>query len=254
MGGLFVGINRYFSAEGEENRSLSLAYAASDAERVCNTIKRVSKTANISLINGEARRPSPTRNEILAQLQEAVSGESATEGANFVFYFAGHGCTVGAEWMLLPCDFDHRIAVWSGIGLAAVLEILRPRRGLKLVIADCCRANIEYRQSFARERWEGVGTLPLSEDVIVLSACSPGEFSFETAAMGTEGGGVFTQTLCEVLEAAARRKSQEPITIYDIYEEVREKTSITVSQFEEFERQTPSIVGGDAKDWAWYLP
>jgi hypothetical protein len=108
---------------------------------------------------------------------------TAAAGADVaIVYFAGHGLEVAGQNYLLPVDAKLATSAdleYEAITLASVLDVVRARRKLNLVIVDACRNNplaekMTLREGARRSVQRGLARVEPHGDLLVAFAANAG--------------------------------------------------------------------------------
>ena len=165
-----------------------------------------------------------------------------------LFYFSGHGCSLGGEQYVLPYNsiFDGQY-LKNGIDLHELAKLTKKSSVNRLFIVDACRDLFQSKSSAGSNQLsltrKGISNLidtssqesPLS----IICACSDGQFSFESKTLR---GGIFTSMLIEVF--MDKIEKGERLTLFDVSREVDEKLrSLPARIGEYFPQQPPWILG-----------
>jgi uncharacterized caspase-like protein len=169
----------------------ALKNPANDASDVADALRGVGW--NVTLVTNADRR---ALNRAIAAFRDALA---AREGANALFYYAGHGLQVEGENYLIPVRtaFESEDDVKTeAIPVRAVTEAIeRAKASVSVVILDACRDNPFARgltRSFGGNR--GLNVLQSAGGVkgsIVMFSTSPGDVALD----GTGRNGIFTAAL-----------------------------------------------------------
>lgn len=120
-----------------------------------------------------------------------------------VVYFAGHGLELAGQNYLLPVDAKLASSAdldYEAITLASVLDVVRARRRLNLVIVDACRNNpladrMSLPQGARRSVRRGLARIDPAGDLLVTFAANAGT----VAQDGTGQNSPFVEALIEHL-------------------------------------------------------
>lgn len=146
--------------------------------------------------------------EMLRALTEF--GDRIHQGAEVLFFYAGHGMQVRGRNYLIPIDASIRTesAVSSeAVDVDQLLDKLSPAR-LSMVILDACRNN-PFERSF-RGGGQGLASINAPNGTLIAYATAPGR----TAADGEGRNGLYTQELLAAMGTPGLR-------IEDVFKRVR---------------------------------
>lgn len=148
----------------------------------------------------------------LKQMLRALTefGDKVQDGAEILFYYAGHGMQVRGRNYLIPVDAE--IHTESSVGSEAVdvdqlLEKLSPAR-LSLVILDACRNN-PFERRF-RGGGQGLAQISAPTGSLIAYATAPGK----TAADGDGRNGLYTSELLKAMDVPGSK-------VEDVFKRVR---------------------------------
>jgi TPR repeat protein len=147
-----------------------------------------------------------------------------SDGADVVFFYAGHGIQIGRRNYLLPVDVAfgsvYDLPTYS-ITLDRVIEVLSARGSTHVAMIDACRENPFPNLRLAAELDANLFETQAGFDVfrtplnsVVAFSTSPGELAFD----GVEGG---NSPYTEAVLTTARQSPDE--SILTLFSEVREK-------------------------------
>ena len=171
-----------------------------------------------------AREMERSIREFKKQLKEAKVG---------LFYFSGHGMSVGGRNFLIPIDaeiYDETDVKYESVDAGRVLDAMRMAgTELNLVILDACRDN-PFAKSF-RTAQQGLARMDAPTGTIIAYATSPGSI----AADGEGRNGVYTGSLL-------RHLPKPDLKIEDVLKQVR-KDVIAVTNSKQIPWESTSLTG-----------
>lgn len=245
---LAIGIDNYFDSTGRIVAQRSLQFAASDADRIFRTFAHLFDARHAALLtDGPQSKINPTRNAILRTLRQ-LGGIDANDLTTLIVYFAGHGVGIDGILHLCPSDYDSEISEFSSLSIGLLCDLISQRRGKKCLILDCCRAPLAESTDLAAPKLSRV-SVPIGDELTILIACSHGQSSYETNAVGQTGGGIFTHEILSVLNAQAQSSDGGYFSIGDVFRDARDNTVQFVFEKTGSARQKPVAVGGDIDEF-----
>ena len=203
-----IGINEY------EHLARPLQYAQRDAKLMRDWLQNRARfekvyyyADNSPKIGNTSTRP--TRSNLLRLLDVRFQQPFMGAGDNFWFFFSGHGVRHEGQDYLMAADSYPENIPGSAIPVSYVLGQLRRCGADNIVLLlDACRNN-------GGRSMEGMGRQTAQQakktGAIVISSCSPNEFSYEVEALKQ---GVFTYALFEGLGVQGRCATVEQLDAY----------------------------------------
>lgn len=238
-----VGVDTYFLSSGAVDQDASLMFASDDAVRFARKSQR-NLDAELFAIVADTRDIGvrPTRNNILYQLDTLKKSPRLDRPG--LFYFSGHGIDCDGIFSICPTDFVGEIAAQSCISLQHIADVYSDRYPWSLLIVDACRstpatgAGSDDQYSMPRSGFI------LKDNLIILTACSPGQSALELARIGRgPGGSIFSYFFWREMERF--RKNDKSLSIQRLFESVRDQVSEYVSDSFGGKSQVPVIYGAD---------
>lgn len=233
-----VGINNYYNQNGSIDENRQLLGASDDANLISKSILKSRPDSTIRLINEDTPGRDLRRNSIYVELSIFI--RSAPEHSNFLIYFAGHASLVHSKIVLHPSDFNSQIPLHSGILGDDFISFFSKRKGNKLVVFDCCRANIDELEFRTPEYFSQSPKIIADENTLFLFSCKPQEFSYEVISSSGINGGVFSHYFSKMLLSASFKN--KPANLNRILKNVTKQTSDYVER-QLGKNQNPSILG-----------
>ncbi len=243
-----IGIDNYFDSKGRTVVEKTLRFAASDADKVLRTFGLLFQVRRGALLTDAPQsRISPTRNAIIRNLRDFANIAPGDMTALFV-YFAGHGVGIDGTLHLCPSDYDSEISEYSSVSIGLACDLISARKGKKCFIFDCCRTSLGRSVDSSASKLIRV-TVPIGDDLIILSGCSDGQWSYESNLISQPGGGVFTHELLSVLGHKAKSSGQGYFSLGEAFRMARDNTVQFVFDKAGFALQRPVALGGDLDDF-----
>jgi Caspase domain len=172
-----------------------LQFAASDAKRFVEAIKKKGGTAVEIVPPTLLLDDAASRDSIIAKLDETVA--AADPGDTVVLFIAGHGVKAGDDYYLGTTatrldDIPHTAVSWRD--LSAVLAKARSRIA---VFLDTCHSGNAGTEFFATNDASATALLDsVPSGILIFSASKAREASHESARLG---GGAFTTAIINAL-------------------------------------------------------
>lgn len=190
----------------------------------------------------------PLRSTIIASLKNFVEQLVDQRVKMALFFLTGHGVQTEDDLVFCGRDFDPYIPLESGVRLSDVFRLIKPFRGNKVIILDCCRSHFDsLKKELLSKNILPSFSISASLNETVLFSCLSGQTSVETGGLGSKYGGVFIHNLME-----AMREAKGPYYCFgDSFQDVRERVSEWAS--ENNLQQAPCSFGGDLSDFVFQL-
>ena len=235
-----IGISRYpdyFDAD----------YAADDCGRVAAVLRRTGLLRMELQVTDAGSDSLPVRNRIFRAARRFV--QIADRRRPKIFYFAGHGITLGQVLHICPSDFDPIIADKSAIDVSEFIAEFSTTSPWSIFVFDCCRAALlsPTCHGATSPASQLSGSMRIMDNSVLIFACSNDEYALEAASIaGSQGGGIFTHYLVKELERTFSKPNR--LAVADVFERVREATSDFVAQNAD-KRQVPRMFGAHGGDY-----
>ncbi len=237
---LLVGINEYQGYPG-------LDVCSSDAHAVGDSLRNrgYERDAGIQIVTDEDG-DHPNRDLITNKMSDLAAKECDL----LLFYFSGHGGTVGEESYLVMPQSSPANLKNSGIPLTALRQILIASKAKsKVIIIDCCHSGVSFVS-----KGDEVESLTLrhinhlysdAKGWVVLASCEQTEFSY---VWGDKKRSVFTHFLLEALAGEADFQKLGFVSAFNAYSYVQPRVKEWTVQKQTKTAQTPSISAETAGD------
>lgn len=236
---LVVGINGY-------RNGTALTCAAADAEKFAKFCKDPNQgglqPADVVLLHDGASGTAPSRSAITNALDQMCS--QAKQGDRLIFFFTGHGISVGGKSYIVPGDgsddtsslipAEEIVGKLSESGASEVLLFIDACRTTSGVKAGGVAKQIltdEFAKAFRVEPRLGGPRMTAT-----LYACSVGESAYEWPE---KNDGVFTYYMLDGLSGAAD-KDQNGVTLNELQQHVGDKVKEHARAYPA-QKQTPWI-------------
>jgi uncharacterized caspase-like protein len=240
-----LGIDRYPEWK-QTNICSDLDYAASDCERIRDTLQEIGFLGTTEVITDAQPRTRPVRNEVYRGINRFI--RNSTREKPKIFYFAGHGVSIRGALNICAADFDHEIADKAGVDISEIVLKFCESSPWSLFILDCCRAPLKSEGSNEFSVQFGGGGIRILDNSIVMFSCSHGEQSYEAASIGgLLGGGIFTHFLCKGLLHFFKRNRRSRIALSQLFTYARDLTAEYA--LEQTRTQTPRMIGAQGTDF-----
>ena len=185
---LVVGVSKYPEVSG----FAALNYAASDATEVGAALKRQGYLVSI-LTDGDATRGAIVRT--LHQLSDAIDPAQGT----FLFYFSGHGFSIGTKNYLAPVSASESDLAREGLGIDEVEQLMADSKAKRqLMLLDACRNDPSAGSKGSGGR--SFAAFQEAEGLRILNSTRFGRVSYESSELRH---GVFTAFVLEALSGKA---------------------------------------------------
>lgn len=241
-----LGIDRYPELSLGSHR-FGLDYAASDCIKISNTLSAIGIQAHAWMATDTTSAVRPIRNHIYRGVRSFLS--QAGNDKPKIFYFAGHGISIGGGLHICSSDFDDDIAEKCAIDVSEIVLDFCRASPWSVFILDCCRAPLQMKQKGRFPVAHGGSGIRILDNSIIISSCSQGEFSYEAASIdGRVSGGIFTHFLCQSLRSLFRKRGSIRVSVADIFNMARDGTIEFVLD-EARKSQTPRMIGAQATDY-----
>jgi formylglycine-generating enzyme required for sulfatase activity len=185
---LVVGVSKYPEVSG----FAALNYAASDATEVGATLKSQGYLVSI-LTDGDATRGAIVRT--LHQLSDAIDPAQGT----FLFYFSGHGFSIGTKNHLAPVSASESDLEREGLSIEEVEQLMAASKAKRqLMLLDACR-----NDPWAGSKGGGgrsFAAFEEAEGLRILNSTRLGRVSYESSELQH---GVFTAFVLDALKGKA---------------------------------------------------
>lgn len=211
---ILVGVQRY------SDERLNLKYTERDTRSLRRALTQVARfpMSNISVLSTDRRDSNflPTRANLLSQVNRVM--RQLKPGDTFLFYFSGHGCTIGNEHYLLTADtnINNEALIRHTAFPFNILKQSIPQASASQVIfiLDACRDTPKVGKGFGwvfnlgsleKAFKESVGSIsPRKKSAVAVFACKNGQKAYEhdEAKMSA-----FTHFLIEGFNAKANKGS-----------------------------------------------
>jgi uncharacterized caspase-like protein len=234
-----VGVNQYDDWQNYGN----LEVCVKDVEAIQQALITGGYDPNRIRLLTDDSAEKPTRINILAMLR-AVAKATEPEDS-LLFYYSGHGDTVGDTSYLLAKEGHAFVLEDSAVSVSRIKEIMMeaPARA-KAIILDACHSGAKV----------GKGARPMSaefirrvfeeaEGMVILASCQQGEKSYEWRAKERS---VFTHYLLEAMSGTADHVQKGFVSINDVGAHVVNYVKLWASQ--QKVSQTPTLesrISGD---------
>lgn len=223
---LLAGVNLYLNEHVP-----SLRYCVNDAQAMYDCLVKnphsgYSPERTCLLLSEPEKSAEATRRNILKQLQR-MANQTQPEDM-LLFYFAGHGQSVGQELHLFPADIepDDMIADTAvPLAVKQILESAAARAGA--IILDACYMDVSLRshspQTHGLQDDASIANLlSESEGLAILHSTARSDAAFEWDEMKH---GVFTYYLLEGLREGVNAHRHTPLTVTEIHRYVTAKVT-----------------------------
>ena len=223
----------------------SLRFASGDAVALVETLKQDAKATGRQLdvhLLADSQGEPPS----LARVRQVLASSTSREQSYdlVLFFFSGHGLSVGGEPRLLFSDFDPAELERSTLAVTEVWSTLQSTTSaLPLMIMDACHSGLEAVLSGSAgagsaEAW--TPSIAEGRPWIMLSSSGIHEASWE---LGHLGRGLFTHCLLKGAAGAADRNGDGGITLTELSAYCGEQVR-TLSAG----RQNPRLIGRLVED------
>jgi WD40 repeat protein len=199
---LALAINNY------RDKKLNLKYSINDANKIIDTIKKVSKPIFNKIYIHKLFNKQATRKNIKKIFGTIKSNRNDV----FLLYIAGHGVTdkYNGKYYFIPYEFNKKVKVYKqGVGQRDLMLGLSKIKALKsLVMLDTCESGSFVEASMQRTI---TNRLAKATGRATISASSKTQVALE----GYKGHGVFTYTIMEALNGKGYQDDEE-ITVDEL--------------------------------------
>jgi len=183
---LLVGVSAYPSASGFEN----LHYAAKDVKELETTLTQQGYTVSL-LMDADATRGAIVRT--LHQVAETVESNNGT----LLFYFSGHGYSIGSQPFLAPVSASEDDLEREGLAVDEVTKIMAASKvQRKVLMLDACRSESKVKGANGRS----FSSLAAASGFLIFNSTKIGGVSYESDSLGH---GVFSAFVLKGLKGAA---------------------------------------------------
>ncbi|MFO7574250.1 MAG: caspase family protein [Bacteroidales bacterium] len=209
---LSVGINSY------ENESLNLSFARGDARIFASEVaaggkELFNKVYNYTLFDRDA-----TKAKVLSTLDEI--GKRMRKEDLFIFFFAGHGSTVGNDFYFITTEITgiyQTDRLKNALHVAELQEKFKQLPALKQVVfIDACHSggSVEYLAMRGSAEEKALAQLSRSSGIHVIASSERAQQSAEIHSLNH---GLFTYVLLEALRGKADgAPADKKITVYEL--------------------------------------
>jgi len=236
--GVFVGIGRFDNDQG----LATLQFAAHDAielaylftfelklipPRNCHLLLAGEPSAEPVRVHLEQLRRAGAnvsgadRSRILLTLRQARDIAQRDENL-LICSLSSHGFDDRGEAYVMPSDGVRELIVETAAPLKAIETMMQESRaGHRLLLVDACQERISAKSvgtaaAGSPQSAAFAAALQAPSGQAKLASCSPGEFSFEHAALGGVGQGLFTHQFLQALRGGARADEQNIVRLGDV--------------------------------------
>ncbi len=183
---LLIGVSAYPSASGFE----SLHYAAKDVKELETTLTQQGYTVSL-LMDADATRGAIVRT--LHQVAETVESNNGT----LLFYFSGHGYSIGSQPFLAPVSASEDDLEREGLAVDEVTKIMAASKAQrKVLMLDACRSESKVKGANGRS----FSSLAAASGFLIFNSTKIGGVSYESDSLGH---GVFSAFVLKGLDGAA---------------------------------------------------
>lgn len=233
---IVVGVNRFDHAS-------DLQFCARDAKSLVQVAQslRFSRDRIRALYDEPGSDARPTRDNILKAVEEVLS--LATKDDTVVFAASTHGVSVDGRSFLCPPRADLTRPEESMIAVDDLYDrFLQAEVKKKLLLIDACR-NEHLQKTRNIERGKGKADPsqwiqatqafdirvrpPANQNILVLTSCSPGEYSWEDSQLEH---GVFMHFLIQGMRGEAASPQTNLIDVIDLFKFARDKSKEHVTR------------------------
>jgi Caspase domain len=233
-----IGVDKYTNATASApKQSWDLDYAALDCQRLAKELEICELLSECHILADGFELTRPWRGSIWRLIRGLKGGDDP-----LIFYFAGHGFPIDGELHICPGDYDPDISDKSAVSVSEIIAELFPKAPWLVIILDCCRAPLNGAADGVSFGFGGM--LHLADNVLVMFACSHGEYSIEAPVIGDGFGGVFSHFLARSFRNAFSARNM--VAVGSIFNDARDETSSFAN--EEGCRQTPRMLGAQGDD------
>lgn len=184
--------------------ALNLKYAAKDVQRVADQLRRLYGRGE-ALSSTVLLDKAATRDAILSALESSLKASEGRNDELVVVYLVTRGGHDGAEFSLLPYDFDPESPLLTSISQTRLHELLLRYDARVMLVIDAGRWG--EAPALREERESLLSRLAYSRQKTWLLVSSRGEETFEGRRFCRWGGGAFSCSWLEALRGKADQRS-----------------------------------------------
>lgn len=183
---------------------LNLKYAAKDTQRVSDQLRRLYGKGD-KLVSTVLLDKAATREAILSSLEISLKAAEGRNDELVLVYIVTRGGHDGAEFSLLPYDFDPESPLLTSISQTRLHELLLRYDARVLLVIDAGRWG--ETPPLREERESLLSRLVYSRQKTWLLVSSRGEETYEGRRFCRWGGGAFSCSWLEALRGKADQRS-----------------------------------------------
>jgi hypothetical protein len=207
---LLIGVSEYY------DESLTLDYAASDAEAFSEALRRQEGHAFARVYPTVLADQDATKGMIEAALDALKENADVTDNDVTVIFFAGHGVKLtgragadrAAELYLVSHNANMTRVPSTTVSATRLVEAVRGRVGRKFVFLDACFSNFSEQGGLGLFDMQGMANMLGGSDIRaeVFSSSTGSQYSFEREEWKH---GAFTKALLEGMSGSADYPPQD---------------------------------------------